>query len=214
MNHVKRIALLAAPPLILGTTLIVFRLLVAHLGLKAGHLCGFLFYWVVWCALLPLWVLGTDGINRVFKPGSSRFGQPPAIGVVLLVLPCLLGYGYAFPRALHHANASIILLSAILALTNGTLEELLWRGSYLKTFPADWLRGWAYPSLGFAVWHFAPLAVLPNRAPGGNLLFVLVAGAAGMMWGWVAYRSRSILWATVAHVLFDFSGLGARIYFS
>jgi hypothetical protein len=62
MTAAKRLALLAAPPLVLGTTFVAFRLLVAHFGFKCGYLGGFLFYWVVWCLLPPWWVLGTDGI--------------------------------------------------------------------------------------------------------------------------------------------------------
>jgi membrane protease YdiL (CAAX protease family) len=197
----------------LGTTFVAFRRLVAHFGFKCGYLGGFLFYWVVWCLLLPWWVLGTDGILQLFREGSSRFGQPAAVGVILLVLPCLLGYGYAFPRAIGQADILIVVLSAALALTNGTLEELLWRGTYLKAFSGNWLLGYVYPSLGFAVWHFAPQDVAPNRASGGRLSFVAAAGVVGLMWGWVARGSGSILWPAISHVLSDFSGLGARIYF-
>jgi membrane protease YdiL (CAAX protease family) len=214
MTEAKYIALLAAPPLILGTGYVAFRQLVAHFGFKLGYLSSFLFYWIVWCLLLPWWVLGAGGMFQLFREGSSRFGQPAAVGLILLVLPCVLGYGYAFPRAIRHADVLIVVLSAALALTNGTLEELLWRGTYLKAFSGSWLLGYVYPSIGFAAWHFAPQTVAPNRAPGGSLSFVIVAGLAGLMWGWTARSSSSILWPAIFHVLFDFSGLGARIYFS
>jgi membrane protease YdiL (CAAX protease family) len=102
----------------------------------------------------------------------------------------------------------------LIALVNGSLEELLWRGAYVSVFPESWFFGLFYPAIGFAVWHFAPQAVFPSRAPGGNLALVVVAGLVGLMWGWVALQSGSILWTTVSHVLFDFSGLGARVYFS
>jgi membrane protease YdiL (CAAX protease family) len=38
------------------------------------------------------------------------------------------------------------------------------------------------------------------------------AAMSGLQWGWVAWRTGSIRWTTVSHVLFDFSGLGARLY--
>jgi hypothetical protein len=143
-----------------------------------------------------------------------QFGQPAWLGLLMLIIPLLLGYGYAFPRAVKQANLTIILLSALIALVNGSLEELLWRGAYVSVFPESWFFGLFYPAIGFAVWHFAPQAVFPSRAPGGNLALVVVAGLVGLMWGWVALQSGSILWTTVSHVLFDFSGLGARVYFS
>jgi len=36
--------------------------------------------------------------------------------------------------------------------------------------------------------------------------------ALGLGWGFVARRTGSILWTMSAHILFDFSGLGARLY--
>ena len=42
--------------------------------------------------------------------------------------------------------------------------------------------------------------------------FIAVSGLVGCLWGWVARTSGRILWITAAHVLFDLSGLSARIY--
>ena len=39
-----------------------------------------------------------------------------------------------------------------------------------------------------------------------------VAAALGLLWGWVAYSGGSLVWIIVSHILFDFSGLGGRIY--
>jgi membrane protease YdiL (CAAX protease family) len=131
----------------------------------------------------------------------------------LLIIPLLLGYGYAFPRAIGQASVSIVLLSALLAIINGTLEELLWRGAYLTAFQGNWFLGYIYPAFGFAIWHLAPQSIFRNPAPGGSIALVVVAGVVGLMWGWVSRQTGSILWGTVSHILFDFSGLGARIYF-
>jgi membrane protease YdiL (CAAX protease family) len=45
------------------------------------------------------------------------------------------------------------------------------------------------------------------------LSFVAVAMVFGLCWGWVAYRAASIRWVVVSHVLLDFAGLGALVYF-
>jgi len=209
----KQIVLILTPFVLLATTYLVFQQAAAWLGPTRGYLVGFLFYWIVWCLLLPWWILGPGGLTLVFRDVANRFGRPAWLGVVLLLIPLLLGYGYAFPRAIGQANLVIVLLSAVIALVNGTLEELLWRGAYVVAFDGAWFLGFVYPAIGFAVWHFAPQSIFPNTAPGGNLSLVIVAGLVGLMWGWVARQSKSILWATLSHVLFDFSGLGARIYF-
>ncbi|MGC9469852.1 MAG: CPBP family glutamic-type intramembrane protease [Anaerolineae bacterium] len=209
----RQIVLIAAPVVLLGTTYLVFQTAAAAFGPKLGYLTGFIFYWLVWCLVLPWWALGTDGLLSVFRDLSPRFGNPSWLGIVFLIVPLLLGYGYAFPRALGQANLTIILLSFVIALVNGTLEELLWRGTYVTLFPDSWILGYAYPAIGFAVWHFAPQSVFPSSSPGGNVALVAVAGAVGLMWGWVARQSGSILWTTISHVLFNFSGLGARVYF-
>lgn len=212
-SKLNRAVLILTPPVLLASTYAAFQGFTAALGTKLGYLCGFLFYWIFWCLAVPLWLLGKDGLKHIFRKTNPRFGRPNWLGLVFLFVPLLLGYGYAFPKAIGQANFTIILLSALIAITNGTLEELLWRGAYLSVFEDNWFLGYVYPSVGFAVWHYAPQSIFPNTAPGGNLSLVIVAGLVGLLWGWSAKKTGSIRWATISHILFDFSGLGARIYF-
>ena len=209
---VQQIALLVTPFALLASTQIAFRLFGRMLGPRWGYLCGFLSYWAIWCLALPWWVLGKQGIQAVLVEGPHPFGQPVWVGIIMLVTPLFLGYGYAFPRAVRGADATLLLASAALAAVNATLEELLWRGSYIATFPDSWLLGIVFPSVGFGIWHLSPQVLHPNRAPGGRLSFVAVSVVIGLMWGWVAFATASILMTSIAHVLFDFSGLGARVY--
>jgi uncharacterized protein len=205
------IILLVLPLVLIPTMVWVFRACVSRFGLRLGYFVGFCVYWFFWCLSVPWSTLGTD-IFGVFRPAPRPFGSSAALGMLALAAPLSLGFGYAFPKAIRRADTVVVVLSAVIAAVNAPLEELLWRGAYLRVFPDDWLLGYVYPSIGFAVWHVAPLSVVPNRAPGGTWAFVAVSGLVGAMWGWVARTSGSILWTTAAHVLFDFSGLGARIY--
>jgi membrane protease YdiL (CAAX protease family) len=125
----------------------------------------------------------------------------------------VLGYFYAFPRALVGATPKTVLLSAVIAAVNAPLEELLWRGTYVAVFRQSRRLSYVYPNIWFGLWHLAPLSVVPNRAPGGSASFVIASCVVGFLWGWVALNSRSIGVTSVAHGLFDFSGLGGRIYF-
>jgi hypothetical protein len=212
MFTLKQMLLIISPVVLLFTTCFVFNKLTVLLGRERGYFAGFLFYWVFWCFFLPWWILGSNGLTQAFHLAINPFGRPVWIGIALLVAPLLLGYGYAFPRAIKNATIKLVILSALLAIINATLEELLWRGTFISAFPENWFFGLLYPAIGFAVWHFAPQSIFPNKSPGGNLSLVIVAGIVGLMWGRVAWQSGSILLGDFSHILFDFSGLGGRIY--
>jgi len=208
----KRRALLAAPLVLLATTYLAFQGFVALWGPKAGYFAGFVFYWIVWGLLFPLWILGSQGLPTLFRDVQPRLGKPIWLGPVLLALPPLLAGSTVFPVKLPQATPPVILGSAALALVNGMLEEVLWRGVYVRTFPGQTTWGYLYPAIGFAVWHLAPQAVHPIAMPGGIGAFIAGALFFGLCWGWVAWRTGSIRWTVVSHVLTDFLGLGATIY--
>ena len=144
---------------------------------------------------------------------ETKPNQLTRADLLLLAAPPLVGYLFAFPRALRQSNPPIILASAAIALVNATAEELLWRGTYKAVFPNRFVLGYLYPSAGFAVWHLAPQSVVPSRHPGGAVSYVISSGLFGLLWGRILNRTGSIRWTVVSHVLLDFSGLGARIYF-
>jgi membrane protease YdiL (CAAX protease family) len=73
--------------------------------------------------------------------------------------------------------------------------------------------GYLYPTAGFARSHYAPQSVSPSWYPGGATSFVASAGLFGLLWGRIAFRSGSVGWTVLSHVLLDFSGLGARVHF-
>jgi membrane protease YdiL (CAAX protease family) len=183
------------------------------LRLEGGYFGGFVFYWIFWCLLLPMWVLGPRRLPDLFRARVAPSRRPNRSDLLLLAVPPAVGYSLAFPRALAQANKKIMLASASQGLVNASAEELLWRGTYQAVFPKSLALGYLYPSLGFAVWHYAPQVVFPSRYPGGATAFVASAGLFGLLWGCMAYRDDSIRRSVISHVLLDFSGLGARIYF-
>jgi membrane protease YdiL (CAAX protease family) len=209
----RRGALIVTPWLLLASTTAVFRRLALRLGSKGGYFGGFLFYWLAWCLLLPLWVLGPRRLRDMFGVRGPQASRPTYSDLLLLAVPPIVGYSLAFPRALARANKKIVLASGALALVNATAEEVLWRGTYVAVFPNRLVLGYLYPTVGFALSHYAPQTVFPSRYPGGASSFVVSAGLFGLLWGRVAYRSGSVGWTVLSHALLDFSGLGARVYF-
>lgn len=79
----------------------------------------------------------------------------------------------------------------------GTLEEILWRGIFIHLFPKNVIKGCIVPVVWFGLWHIAPGTV--SNVP----IVTLVIGAfvVGSCWGLLAYRTRSVFWSTVSHIL-------------
>ncbi len=207
-----QLALILAPPFLLLTTYLTFRYSAAWLGPARGYLIGFLFYWICWCFLLPLLTVGPDGLQEMFKAPQPTFGKPNWLGAFLLVGPPLVMYLTRFPAEVKGTSPKIIIYSALFALANGTMEEVLWRGAYVTAFPEDRLWAILYPSIWFGLWHLSPQVVYPSQMPGGALAFALMSIPLGLVWGWVAWTTGSIRWTVVAHILLNFAGLAGRSF--
>ena len=161
----------------------------------------------IWCLLLALLTVGPHGLVDMFKAPRPAFGTPNWLGIILLLTPLLFSVAMGFPTGVKNASLKIIIYSALFALANGTLEEVLWRGTYVTAFPHSWLWAYLYPSVWFGLWHLSPQVVYPSKMPGGAVAFALMAIFLGLAWGWVAKTTGSIRWVAVAHVLVDFAGL-------
>jgi uncharacterized protein len=142
----RRLALVAAPGVLLVTTYVTYQQAVSAFGAKLGYLAGFLFYWIVWCLGFPLWLLGRDGVLALFRDLTPRFTSRRWLGMLCLLVPLLLAYGYEFPRALPQATVPIVLTSAVISVVNGIAEELLWRGTYAHVFAGNVWWGYLYPT--------------------------------------------------------------------
>jgi uncharacterized protein len=202
-NHHRLIALVA-PLLLIPTTFIVFQSGVAVLGSRWGYLAGFLFFWIFWCLAFPVGLLGWREVGRLFRPSVPRLPRPGWLWMTLLAVPVLGGFFTVWIPSLGTATVAALILAVGIAVINGTLEEILWRGLYAELFPGNWLAGWLYPALAFIAWHVSPTSVTGAGAPA----FWFGTAFIGLVFGWVAYRTRSIRWTTVTHILVNSMGPG------
>lgn len=147
------------------------------------------------------------------RASGSHVDSRVPLDLLLLAWPPVLSAAFVFVRQAPRTGRSVLFSSLGLAAVNATAEELLWRGAYVARFPESRVFGWLYPAVGFGLWHLAPQAVHPSKRPGGAWSFVVAALVAGLGYGWVARRRRSIRWTVPFHILWDFMGLGGRIYF-
>lgn len=206
----KQLFLILMPVLLIASTYFAFQYFCGTFGLKPGYLAGFLFYWIFWCISIPLILVGPRGVASLFKkPERTRLGW---LNIVLLIIPCALAiFGGPFFGRLPKASLEIILLSLAIATVNAFGEEVLWRGLYFKYFKRVPM-GFVFPLVFFALWHVSPNSVNPSSS--GVPMFLLFCGILGTFWGVVAYRTKSLRWTLISHIIVDFSGFGALFYLS
>ena len=204
----QRFALLI-PLLLIPSTALVFKVLSQSLGLALGYVLGFLFYWTVWCFLVPLLLLGGHGVLSLFTEGSPLFRRSnwlPALLLVVIVVVTVIMYPLS---QLVAAPQRLLIIAIPVAVVNGIGEEVLWRGVYVRAFPRNFTLALIYPSLGFALWHLSPQLILP--AEGGVWPFVISTFFLGLSYGLIAYRTGSVRWPAIAHSLGGILSLGGFI---
>jgi membrane protease YdiL (CAAX protease family) len=165
---------------------------------RAGYLFSMTAYWMMFC--LPVIgfhaLPGNDG--RLFSeklPWRDWWLIP-----LLLVQVGVVAIANFVPNTAILTSGSMY-LAMLIAAINGPLEEMAWRGGFLGTFRdrprlGFWL-GWAL----FTAWHI-PLALSVGVVFDGGAL-ALIGGAAGLglLWSWVAWRTGSVFYASIAHGL-------------
>jgi len=135
---------LTIPILLIPSTAFVFSSITKQLGQEKGYLLGFLYYWIIWCLLVPLVLLGVQGFIALFVDITPLLSRPNWLVSVLwafITLVTILMYG----RDFLHASPTLVLIAIPAATVNGICEELLWRGFYVKAFQIT--SGWGSFSL-------------------------------------------------------------------
>ena len=209
----RRQSLIAAPVVLLVTTYLAFRALMALLGVGVGFFAGMVFYWVIWCLAFPLWAVGAGELREAFRNVPPRFGPRPWVGWVLLAIPVAMAVSAGAMESWGEATPLIVLASIPFALVNGTLEELLWRGTYVRAFPDHRVLGFLYPAFGFAIWHLAPVLNLSHYyTPEWMAAGIAASLILGLCWGWVAWRTGSIRWVAISHILVNLGLLSPIVF--
>ena len=191
MSTRQRIGAVAAPA-VLVSMIPVFRFLEATLGSRRAWIAGIFVYWAVWCVTLPMLILGWRGAKRLFERG--RMTWLAWLVVTMPPLVSLIGRFFGIRQSIY-----TLAISIPLALLNGVMEELLWRGVFTGLFPDSVFWGVLWPSFWFGLWHFAPASV--NRTPYEAVQLVAAAMFLGLAMGWVAHSSSSIRWTAFSHAL-------------
>ena len=197
---------IALPIAMTGT----FRVARDRLGERRGYAAGFALYWAT-CGVVGIWLTRRGGLARLAAPPRSRFGRPAALGLGLLAWPPVGAIATRLVPEIRRASRRDIATIELIAVANAALEELLWRGVYATLWPEDAVLGWAWPAIGFGAWHLAPQVIHPSSM--GKVAYLASATALGLSWGWIAWRTGSLRWVALSHVVTDGSGVANARFF-
>jgi membrane protease YdiL (CAAX protease family) len=193
MNAKQRVALLT-PPVLIGVMYAVFRVFVSATGSSfVGWYLGLATYWFTWCTILPLTLVGWRRIKALIRPRPLH-----RWGFALLLIPVFGASLYRLVPGIGYEKQAlwITLLYVSTAFGNGFFEELLWRGVYMEMFPNSIPLRMVFPTIAFALWHYAPGAVSANENVWG---LIIGAAALGSVQSLLAKQTNGIWWPIVAH---------------
>jgi membrane protease YdiL (CAAX protease family) len=201
--------LLTLPLLLIPSTALVFLLTSQWLGKDLGYVLGFLFYWLVWCLLVPFALLGRDRLRSLFHERSPLFRKANWRLQILLIMTTIGALFLYFIPEISHTPPLLMLIAVPVATINGFCEELLWRGVYVDAFAGHWIWGLLYPTTGFALWHISPQLVFP--AQGGIGALVSSSFLLGLCYGLIAFETGSMRWTAVYHTLNGILAFGGAL---
>jgi membrane protease YdiL (CAAX protease family) len=181
-----------------GLLVFVVPVLSGALGGPEGFLAALTLYWLGFC--LPV-----IAFHVRHRRGPRLFSETLAwrdwwLPGLLLLQVGLVGLVVIVPNT-SLLTSQAAMLAAIVALIDAPLGEIAWRGSFLTRFADRPRLGFWLSWLLFTAWHI-PLALNQGLLPDGGWM-VLVGGAAalGLLWTWIVWRTGSVFWVSIAHVL-------------
>ncbi|WEK04293.1 MAG: CPBP family intramembrane metalloprotease [Candidatus Devosia phytovorans] len=183
---------------LIGAMALLVPGLTESLGGPTGYLLSLCIYWLGFC--LPVWLFHVKGRRDPHLYSERLHWRQLWIPILLLVQVCAVGLGVLMGHS-QILTTQGAMLAAMIALINGPLEEIAWRGGFMTRFAAKPRLGFGLSWLLFTAWH-APLLLSQDIVFQGGWM-ALVGGAAvlGLLWSWIAWRTRSIFWVAIAHVL-------------
>lgn len=197
MNR-SQIALVLHTVILTVAMLFVVPALTRGLGGQIGYLAVLAVYWLGFC--LPVIAM------HVWKRHDGRlFSERLAwrdwwVPGLLVVQVGVVGMAALVPHTSLLTTHGAMLAAAV-GLINGPLEETAWRGGFMTVFRdrprlGFWL-GWAL----FTGWHGPLLLSHGIDFEGGWVALVGGAAGLGLLWSAIAWRTGSVFWVSIAHVL-------------
>lgn len=209
----KKIILLCVPILLCIFMIIIIPFLTNIIGTTTGYIIGFCIYWFVFCVPASYYFSnGSGGIKGIYSQMTRLATKNKIIYYILAFVPCFGVLFAVFIEIASKAGFQVLLLALVFALINGTIEEMFWRGLFNKIFTDNIFLAFLFPSLFFGIWHISLFLAKEIEYQGGFVSLVGGAYIVGLLWGGIAYKTKSIKVVTIAHIITNFMAFTGLIY--
>lgn len=212
MKYLERqhLLLLFGAPILCIAMMIIFAFSNLILGKTIGYIIGFCTYWLS-CYTMSLY--SANGVNGVKKIFSNKINKSNNMVFYLLAfVPCIATFFVIFKETIPFVGFQVLFMALLFALINGFFEEMFWRGVFNKVFGNNILLAFIYPSIFFGIWHIALIFAKGIVYQGGFASLIGGALCMGLLWGWIAYKTKSIKAVTAAHIITNFFAFTGLIY--
>ncbi len=170
------------------------------LGPQRGYLTGLVLYWAYALAVAAWFARGREGyLRELLKPGALT--GPRVLWSASCFIPVYVVFFIAFLPNVASLGARLSFLVVATAAANASVEELYWRGLYLREFGDNALIGLWIATALFGGWHVSLYLIEGITFRGGFGALVGGAAAMGLLWSYVSRRLGNVAATTLAHVL-------------
>ena len=173
-----------------------------------------LIYWVIFCIPSIIFIINgkKQDFVKMYTSKTTMSKGKLSIYNLIAFLPVLPVCIIAFIPVIKAGAIVSIIIAFFYAVLNGFIEELFWRGLFNKAFDDNIIFAFIYPVIMFAGWHIALTLVKGMTYTGGNISLLAGASFMGVLWGFVAYKTKSVRYTTVAHIITNFFAFSGLIY--
>ena len=133
---------------------------------------------------------------------------------IVAFIPVIATFLVAFLPTILNMRISLIIITIIYGILNGTLEELFWRYTYNSVNDDNLLMSYIIPTIIFTCWHFALLLCKDMSYHGGAIATVGGAGFMGAIWGYVMFRTKNVMITIIAHVFVNIFAFSQLLYYN
>jgi membrane protease YdiL (CAAX protease family) len=198
----KKRTLLVSSFILLPFVFVLFQITSRIFEPKWGFIIGFLGYWS-YC-LLTAWLISGSNLNYLKNMWYQKWENKNSklIGIVLaiVVIACFF---IGFVPDVAKLTVSTGALVLIMAVLNGPIEELYWRGLYLLEYRDNTRIGFIVSVFLFGTWHFSLWFAKGMIYKEGIVPVVIVPYGLGLLWAWSARSNGNIRATVLTHILIN-----------
>lgn len=164
----------------------------------SGYLLALSLYWLIFCIPVIALHVWEQRDSQLFSE-RLRWRDWFIPGLLLIQVGVIVLVAFVPNTAILTTQGAMLAL--LVGVINGPLEEAAWRGGFMTAFRNRPILGFWLGWLLFTAWHI-PLALSHDIVfDGGWPALVGGAAALGLFWSWIAWRTGSVFWVSIAHAL-------------